>query len=67
MYGVSIQVVDPRNTSRTCPKCGHIDKKNRKSQSEFVCTSCGFSGFADVIAATNIAVRASVNMPNVAA
>ena len=66
-YGVSIQVVAPRNTSRTCPSCGHIDKKNRKSQSEFVCTSCSFSGTADVIAATNIAVRASVNAPNVAA
>ena len=67
MHGVSVQVVDPRNTSRTCPSCGHIDRKNRKSQAEFVCTSCGFSGIADVIAATNIAVRASVMVPNVAA
>ena len=66
IYGVFVQVVDPRNTSRTCHSCGHVDKKNRKSQSEFVCTSCGFSGHADVIAAINIAVRASVNTPNVA-
>ena len=59
MYGVSLQVVDPRNTSRTCPSCGHVDKKNRKSQAEFVCTSCSFSGIADVIAARNIAVKAA--------
>ncbi len=60
---VKVQAVDPRNTSRTCPCCGHIDKKNRKSQSKFLCVDCGFSGLADYIAAINIRGRASVNAP----
>jgi IS605 OrfB family transposase len=65
LVGVPVQFVDPRNTSRTCPSCGHIDKANRKTQSWFVCTSCGFAGHADVIAAENIRVlgRALVSAP----
>jgi putative transposase len=43
-----------------------LDKRNRPSQSTFSCVSCGFSGFADHIAARNIASRAVVNPPNVA-
>ena len=61
--GVPVHRVDPRNTSRACPKCGCIDKANRKTQSSFVCTSCGFAGLADVIAAGTIASRALVNAP----
>ncbi|MGD9157190.1 MAG: transposase [Desulfobacteraceae bacterium] len=59
--------VDPRNTSRTCPICGCIDKRNRKTQSSFSCVSCGHSGMADKIAALNIRSRASANTPNVEA
>lgn len=61
--GVPVYFVDPRNTSRTCPQCGCIDKNSRKTQASFVCTSCGFAGLADVIAAGNIASRASVSTP----
>jgi IS605 OrfB family transposase len=63
--GVPVYRVDPRNTSRTCPKCGCIDKANRTTQASFVCTSCGFVGPADVIAAGNIASRARVSAPYV--
>jgi len=35
--GVSLIVIDPRNTSRTCPACGHCAKENRRRQSEFLC------------------------------
>jgi putative transposase len=63
LAGVKVVAVDPRNTSRTCHCCGHIDKANRKTQSEFLCVSCGFSGLADHIAARNIASRASVTTP----
>jgi putative transposase len=63
LAGVPVHVVDPRNTSRTCPSCGCIDKANRKTQASFVCTSCGFAGHADVIAAGNIASRAAVSPP----
>jgi putative transposase len=59
--GIPVIKVDPRNTSITCPKCGNIDKNNRKSQSEFICNICGFSGNADIITAINIAARAAVN------
>ena len=66
LAGVLIKLVDPRNTSRTCPICGCIDKHNRTSQSKFKCISCSFAGHADTIAAVNISCRATVNLPNVA-
>ena len=56
-------VVDPRNTSRQCGKCGHIDKRNRKTQSEFRCVACGHSSNADHNAAGNIASRGAINRP----
>lgn len=65
--GIPVVAVDPRNTSRTCPCCGCIDKANRKSQDTFSCTSCGFAGRADYIAARNISRRGSLSNPNVAA
>ena len=66
--GVTVIYVDPRNTSRTCSKCGHIDKKNRKDQEHFVCTSCGYALNADINAAINIANRgAEVSQPNAVA
>jgi putative transposase len=65
LCGVPFYRVDPRNTSRTCPACGHCAKANRTTQAAFVCTSCGFAGLADVIAAGNIASRASVSRPYV--
>lgn len=64
LRGIPVHFVDPRNTSRSCPACGHCAKENRKTQASFVCTSCGFAGPADVIAAGNIASRAAVNRPS---
>lgn len=64
--GIPVILVDPRNTSRTCPECGCVDKVNRVSQSLFSCVSCGFSAHADTIAAVNISARAVVNQPMVA-
>jgi putative transposase len=65
--GVPVVFVDPRNTSRTCPACGHSDKANRPNQASFRCTLCGCAGHADVIAAENIRVlgRAAVMQPHV--
>ena len=56
--GVPLISVDPRNTSRTCSKCGHCEKANRKSQAKFLCQRCGFETNADSNAAVNIGVRA---------
>ena len=64
LSGVALIAVDPRNTSRTCPECGCIDKANRRSQAEFVCTGCGFAAHADWVGARNIASRGPVIGPN---
>lgn len=61
--GVKVVAVNPRNTSRTCPCCGYVDKANRKTQDKFLCVDCGYSGLADYIAALNIRSRATVNLP----
>ena len=55
--GVPVVTVDPRNSSRTCNVCGHCEKANRKSQSEFVCQQCGYSTNADLNAACNLRSR----------
>ncbi len=65
LAGVKIVFVDPRNTSRTCPVCGCIDKANRTTQSLFSCTGCGYSANADLNAAVVIGRRANVMWPNV--
>lgn len=41
-------------TSQVCPACGHTHSNNRRSQSQFVCENCGYSGNADRNAAINI-------------
>lgn len=63
LLGVLVQLVDPRNTSRQCSVCGYISKNNRKSQSSFVCLSCGHTENADINAAKNIMFRAVINQP----
>ena len=59
LAGVPVEVVDPRNTSRTCSRCGHCEKANRKDQATFVCRHCFSSLHADVNAARNIRARAA--------
>ncbi|MFJ9520636.1 RNA-guided endonuclease InsQ/TnpB family protein [Kitasatospora sp. NPDC101801] len=51
--GTAIRKVDPAYTSQTCPRCRHVDRKSRKSQADFVCTSCGHREHADVVGAKN--------------
>jgi IS605 OrfB family transposase len=67
LSGVPVAVVPAYNTSITCPECDCINKRNRRSQAEFCCKSCGFSDHADHVGAINIARRAAVNQPIVAA
>jgi putative transposase len=55
---VPVLFVDPRNTSRTCSRCGYCDKANRKSQAQFLCLQCGLDINADLNAALNIQARA---------
>jgi putative transposase len=49
--------VNPAYTSQTCSACGEVDKGSRRSQSEYVCTSCGHTENADKNAAKNIRVK----------
>ncbi|MEU6411873.1 transposase [Microbispora sp. NPDC046933] len=52
--GRELIAVDPRNTSRTCARCGHCAKDNRVTQARFRCQACGHEAHADVNAAKNI-------------
>lgn len=65
--GVPVLLVDPRNTSRTCHRCGFVDKRNRRSQAEFLCIRCGHQVHADLNAARNLATRGAVNRPDLVA
>lgn len=58
LVGVPVAAIDPRNTSRTCPECGCVDKRNRPSRDRFECIQCGHAGPSDTTAARNIAGRA---------
>ena len=60
LAGVPVIAVDPRNTSRTCPECGHIDRGNRLVRGIFLCRQCGHFDHADVVGAINIASAAKV-------
>jgi len=65
--GVPVIFVDPRNSSKTCSKCGHIDKHNRRSQALFSCVRCGYTLHADLNAAINLAARGSCKHPSLVA
>ncbi|GIH62376.1 putative transposase [Microbispora siamensis] len=52
--GRELIAVDPRNTSRTCSRCGHCAKDNRLTQARFRCQACGHEAHADANAAENI-------------
>ncbi|CAB3968163.1 MULTISPECIES: RNA-guided endonuclease TnpB family protein [Burkholderia] len=46
--------VPPQNTSRTCPRCGHVSSENRRTQERFACVECGFEENADLVGAISI-------------
>ncbi len=53
-YKSELIEVDPKNTSRRCHACGHIDQDNRRTQDQFRCVECGHRDNADINAALNI-------------
>jgi len=63
LEGVRTIIVDPRNTSRTCPKCLWCEKANRKSRDLFQCRSCGWAAPADYVGALGIQREAAFNLP----
>ncbi len=48
--------VNPKNTSRKCPKCGYISAENRKTQATFCCQqkNCNYTNNADYVGSINI-------------
>ncbi|WP_282693669.1 transposase [Streptomyces sp. CC208A] len=52
--GREVIAVDPRNTSRECPECGHTAKGNRPTQEKFRCVGCGHQARADHVGALNV-------------
>ena len=56
-YGIAVSLVQSFYTSQTCPKCGCIDKENRKDQEHFECVECGYKSNADLNASRNIRNR----------
>ena len=67
LASVPIRLVDPRHSSQQCPRCGHVDRRNRPTQARFSCIRCGLAGPADTYAAQNLRFRAgrSVSTPHV--
>ncbi|MCX4649736.1 transposase [Streptomyces sp. NBC_01446] len=65
--GREVIAVDPRNTSRQCPECGHTSAGNRPTQAKFHCVSCGHTAHADTVGATNVLRAGLVRREAVAA
>jgi IS605 OrfB family transposase len=56
-HGCTVVGIDPRHTSQRCSRCGYIHRSNRRSQSRFVCRTCGYELNADLNGARNIAAK----------
>jgi IS605 OrfB family transposase len=55
LAGISVELVDERGTSSTCPRCGKRVTKPKGRQ--FFCAACGMRAHRDVVGAANIASR----------
>lgn len=55
--GIRVIFIDPRNTSKTCSKCGHCHRSNRKTQAVFKCRQCGYELNADLNGSRNIRLK----------
>jgi len=58
--GIVIHHINAAYTSQECSSCGHVDRKNRRTQSLFICLCCGNKKQADINAAINIRERRSL-------
>jgi len=55
-HGITVEQVDPGNTSRRCSTCGFTHPDNREEEA-FECLKCGYENHADYNAAKNIGLR----------
>ncbi|MDF5723489.1 MAG: RNA-guided endonuclease TnpB family protein [Rhizonema sp. PD37] len=61
--GKHVVPVPAKHTSQECPKCGHVDKKNREGE-KFICLVCHYTEHADTKASRTIAQRVGLVFPN---
>ena len=54
IHNTIIREINPAFSSQRCYVCGHTEKTNRISQSEFHCKVCSYSNNADRNASSNI-------------
>jgi len=54
--GITVEQLDPENTSRRCSTCGFTHPDNREDEA-FECLKCGYQNHADYNAAKNIGLR----------
>ena len=60
--GRRVAKVDPRNTSRTCARCGYVKKDLTLADRVFVCPRCGWVADRDYNASLNV-LRAGSGLP----
>ncbi|PTQ54198.1 MAG: Mobile element protein [Hydrogenibacillus schlegelii] len=58
LAGIRVEWVNPKDTSRTCPRCGHCAKENRNGI-RFRCRKCGYEAHVDVVGAWNVSLAIS--------
>lgn len=58
LNSVELNVVNAAYTSQTCTRCWFTSSRNRRAE-RFECGSCGYTGSADAMAATNVLRRGS--------
>lgn len=66
--GMEVVMQEERDTSRTCPACGHRKKSSPKGRT-FICGKCGYHGHRDGVGAMNIRYkyRGEFGIPHVVA
>jgi putative transposase len=58
-FGIVAHEVPSAYTSQECSACGYVDRRNRRSQSEFLCRFCGKQKHSDVNGACTVTTRRS--------
>ena len=58
-FGIVAHEVASPYSSQECSSCGYVDRRNRRSQSEFACRWCGHAKHADVNGACVVTTRRS--------
>jgi len=60
--GKPVVEVPAKYSSQECPKCGHVDNKNRDGE-KFICTNCQYTEHADTKASRTIAAKVGLVFP----